>query len=143
HQPYGGDTGASARRSGPEGRERLMRARSALLVWLATVPAPAPAPAAAQQPTDSRRQIESLQFPPLRFSPPMPKRVKLSSGVPVYLLPDKTLPILQVFVVSKAGVAHVPDSLWAARSPRPQRSPASHHSGSAGSRSASSVPRTC
>ena len=89
-----------------------MRAHLALLGWLATVPASTPARAAAQQPTDSRRAIESLQFPPLRFSPPMPKRVKLSNGVPVYLLPDKTLPILQLFVVSKAGVAHVPDSLW-------------------------------
>ena len=89
-----------------------MRAHLALLGWLATVPASTPARAAAQQPTDSRRAIESLQFPPLRFSLPMPKRVKLSNGVPVYLLPDKTLPILQLFVVSKAGVAHVPDSLW-------------------------------
>ena len=89
-----------------------MRAHLALLGWLATVPASTPARAAAQQPTDSRRAIESLQFPPLRFSPPMPKRVNLSNGVPVYLLPDKTLPILQLFVVSKAGVAHVPDSLW-------------------------------
>src|SRR5205823_9049773 len=96
---------------GPEGRERLRRPHCALLRWPAAVPAPA-ARTAAQQPTDSRRAIESLQFPPLRFSPPMPKRVKLSNGVPVYLLPDKTLPILQLFVVSKAGVAHVPDSLW-------------------------------
>ncbi len=85
-----------------------MRAFLALIGLAVTV-----APAVAQQPTpDTRHEIERLQFPPLRFNPPLPKRVQLSNGVPVYLLEDHGLPVLQVAVVSKAGVAHLPDSLW-------------------------------
>jgi len=70
-------------------------------------------PAAAQRPGgDTREQIRALQYPPLRFNPPTPKRVLLSNGVPVYLLEDHTLPLLDVEVVSKVGVANLPDSLW-------------------------------
>jgi len=75
----------------------------------------ATAPAAAQQPAtgaDTRARLQALQFPPLRFNPPTAKRVTLSNGVPVYLLEDHSLPLLDVAVVSKAGVAHLPDSLW-------------------------------
>jgi zinc protease len=86
-----------------------MSARVTLLALLAAVPL---LPAPAQQPVDTRRAIESLQIPPLRFNPPRPKRVRLSNGVPVYLLPDRSLPLLRVTVVSKAGVAHLPDSMW-------------------------------
>ncbi|MGE5744780.1 MAG: hypothetical protein ACM368_12640, partial [Gemmatimonadota bacterium] len=70
-------------------------------------------PAAAQRPTrDTRAQIQGLHYPPLRFTPPVPKRVTLSNGVPVYLLEDHSLPLLDVEVVSKVGVANLPDSLW-------------------------------
>jgi zinc protease len=69
-------------------------------------------PALAQQQPDTRREIARLQFSALRFNPPLPKRVQLSNGVPVYLLEDHSLPVLQVAIVSKAGVAHLPDSLW-------------------------------
>ena len=78
---------------------------AALAATLAAVPA-----LTAQ---DMRQRIESLQFPPLRFNPPLPKRVTLSNGVPVYLLEDHTLELLTVQIVGKRGVAHVPDSLWA------------------------------
>ena len=61
---------------------------------------------------DVRQRIQSLQLPPLRFNPPLPKRVTLSNGVPVYLLEDHTLELLSVQIVGKRGVAHVPDSLW-------------------------------
>jgi len=71
-----------------------------------------PLTAAAQQPGDTRAQISALRFPPLRFSPPTPKRVTLSNGVPVYLLEDHSLPLFDVEVVSKVGVANLPDSLW-------------------------------
>lgn len=70
------------------------------------------APLAAQQPGDTRAQLQALQYPPLRFNPPTPKRVTLSNGVPVYLLEDHALPLLDVEVVSKVGVANLPDSLW-------------------------------
>jgi len=70
-------------------------------------------PVAAQRPAgDTRAQLQALRYPPLRFNPPVPKRVTLSNGVPVYLLQDHSLPLLDVEVVSKAGVANLPDSLW-------------------------------
>ena len=69
--------------------------------------------AAAQQPAvDTHTQIQALQFPPLRFNPPQPKRITLSNSVPVYLLEDHTLPVISVQLVSKVGVANLPDSLW-------------------------------
>lgn len=68
--------------------------------------------AAAQQTGDTKAQIQALQFAPLRFNPPTPKRVVLSNGVPVYLLVDHSLPLLDVEVVSKVGVGNLPDSLW-------------------------------
>jgi len=69
-------------------------------------------PAAAQQPTDPRAQMAALQIPPLHFNPPTAKRVTLSNGVAVYLLEDHSLPLIDVEVVSKVGVANLPDSLW-------------------------------
>ena len=70
-------------------------------------------PTAAQRPGgDTRAQIQALTYPPLRFTPPVPKRVTLSNGVPVYLLEDHSLPLLDVEVVSRVGVANLPDSLW-------------------------------
>lgn len=84
-----------------------MRARALLGTLLV-----AAVPAGAQQPADTRAQIQALQYPPLRFNPPTPKRVTLSNGVPVYLLEDHTLPLLDVEIVSKVGVANLPDSLW-------------------------------
>lgn len=70
------------------------------------------ASAGAQQTGDTKAQIQALQFAPLRFNPPAPKRVVLSNGVPVYLLQDHSLPLLDVEIVSKVGVANLPDSLW-------------------------------
>jgi predicted Zn-dependent peptidase len=61
---------------------------------------------------DVRTEVRSLRYPALRFNPPTPKRLTLSNGVPVYLLEDHTLPTLDVQIVSRRGVAHVPDSLW-------------------------------
>jgi zinc protease len=84
-----------------------MRARMVLGTLLV-----AAVPARAQQPADTRAQIQALQYPPLRFNPPTPKRTTLSNGVAVYLLEDHTLPLLDVEIVSKVGVANLPDSLW-------------------------------
>ncbi|MDP3911687.1 MAG: pitrilysin family protein [Gemmatimonadales bacterium] len=66
---------------------------------------------AAQQP-DPRQQIQQLAIAPLRFNPPQPKRITLSNRVVVYLLEDHTLPLVTVQLVSKVGVANLPDSLW-------------------------------
>jgi len=68
--------------------------------------------AAAQQPQqDTRAQVRAMQYAPLRFQPPTPKRVMVA-GVPVYLLADTAFPTLSVQIRSKRGVAHLPDSLW-------------------------------
>ena len=80
-----------------------MRALIALTALVAA------APLGAQQ--DTRAQIQAMQYAPLRFQPPAPKRV-LVAGVPVYLLADAALPTLSVQIRSKRGVAHLPDSLW-------------------------------
>jgi predicted Zn-dependent peptidase len=61
---------------------------------------------------DVRTEVQSLRYPALRFNPPTPKRLTLSNGVPVYLLEDHALPTLAVQIVSRRGVANVPDSLW-------------------------------
>lgn len=81
-----------------------MRAALILTALVAAV-----APLGAQQ--DTRAQIQAMQFAPLRFQPPTPKRV-LVAGVPVYLLEDKAFPTLSVQIRSKRGVGHLPDSLW-------------------------------
>ena len=85
-----------------------MRAHLSLgALLLAFLPAPAPA----QQPAP-RAQIQALQIAPLRFNPPQPKKVTLSNNVIVYLLEDHTLPVINVQLVSRVGVANLPDSLW-------------------------------
>ena len=84
-----------------------MRAR--LLFAAVSLAATIPVLATAQ---DTRAQIRALQYPPLRFQPPTPKRVTLSNGVAVYLLEDHALPTLSVQINSKRGTAHLPDSLW-------------------------------
>jgi zinc protease len=66
----------------------------------------------AQQRPDPRAQITQMQFGQLRFNPPQPKRVTLSNKIVVYLLEDHSLPLISVQLVSKMGVANLPDSLW-------------------------------
>lgn len=65
-----------------------------------------------QAPADAKSQVRAFRPATLRFQPPAPKRVTLSNGVPVYLLRDASLAVLNVQIASKAGVAHLPDSLW-------------------------------
>ena len=83
----------------------------ALNVAAALVVASAGAAAAQQPQQDTRAQVRAMQYAPLRFQPPTPKRVMVA-GVPVYLLADTAFPTLAVQIRSKRGVAHLPDSLW-------------------------------
>src|SRR3989449_11453975 len=92
-QPDGGNAGPAAQAR--DGRDQLMRARALLGMFLL-----AAVPARAQQPVDTRAQIQALQYLPLRFNPPLPKRVRLSNGVPVYLLEGPALPLLDVQLIS-------------------------------------------
>lgn len=87
------------------------RPAAALLAALALA---LPVPAAAQQDTRARVQQLVSQIPPLRFSPPSPRQMRLSNGVQVFLQEDHSLPLLSVNLVRKAGVVNLPDSLWAA-----------------------------
>ena len=90
-----------------------MRAPTALALLALAADAAAPAPAGAQQQRpDARREVEALRFTPLRFAPSAPRQIRLANGVRVYLLADRALPVLDVRIVSRKGVAHVPDSLW-------------------------------
>ncbi len=60
---------------------------------------------------DTRTEVKSMQYAPLRFQPPTPKKVTVA-GVTVYLLADTAFPTLSVQIRSKRGVGHLPDSLW-------------------------------
>src|SRR5512145_20342 len=48
---------------------------------------------------------EKLQYPELRFEPPEASkyRVKLAGGIPAYLVPDHTLPLVNVVVLMRIG----------------------------------------
>ena len=48
---------------------------------------------------------EQLHYPPLTFTPPRAAdhRVRLTSGVPAYLVPDHTLPLVTVTVLMRVG----------------------------------------
>ncbi|MEK7667182.1 MAG: hypothetical protein AAB409_00870, partial [Gemmatimonadota bacterium] len=80
------------------------RAAAALLAALALA---LPVPAAAQQ--DTRASVQQLvsQIPPLRFSPPSPRQLRLSNGVQVFLQEDHSIPLLRVNLVRKTGVVNL------------------------------------
>ena len=48
---------------------------------------------------------DKLHYPPLKFTPPDPGayRVKLAGGIPAYLVPDHTAPLVNIVVVMRAG----------------------------------------
>src|SRR5512139_1979503 len=48
---------------------------------------------------------EKLQYPALRYAPPEASqvRVKLAGGIPAYLVPDHTLPLVNVVVLMRIG----------------------------------------
>jgi predicted Zn-dependent peptidase len=50
----------------------------------------------------------ALKLPPLTFSPPEAERVVLDCGAPLYLLPDRSLPLFSFFGIARAGSAYDP-----------------------------------
>lgn len=52
------------------------------------------------------RPFERLRYPPLEFKPPVPEERTLSNGIPVYLLEDHSLPLVNILAVSRRGTAH-------------------------------------
>ena len=73
---------------------------AALLAAVTLGPGARPAVAA-----DLPARPEQLKYPPLKYAPPKAAdyRVKLASGIPAYLAPDKALPLVTVTVLMRVG----------------------------------------
>ena len=59
----------------------------------------------------SRANPRSMTFPPLRFDIPKAERVVLECGMPVYLLRDPELPIINITAMVRTGSVYEPASL--------------------------------
>lgn len=73
-------------------------------------------PAAAQQ--SVRARIEAMKFPALDFEPPA-VRAESVSGVPVFYLQDRDLPLVTIYATFKGGVRRLPRSCMGAVSALP------------------------
>ncbi len=58
-----------------------------------------------------RANPRSMTFPPLRFDIPKAERVVLECGMPVYLLRDPELPIINITAMARTGSVYEPASL--------------------------------
>jgi len=59
----------------------------------------------------SRANPRSMSFPPLQFEIPKAERVVLECGMPVYLLRDPELPIINITAMVRSGSVYEPASL--------------------------------
>jgi len=59
----------------------------------------------------SRANPRSMSFPPLQFEIPKAERVVLECGMPVYLLRDPELPIINITAMVRSGAVYEPASL--------------------------------
>jgi predicted Zn-dependent peptidase len=64
----------------------------------------------------TRETVQQMMgsYQPIRFTPPVPRQLRLSNGVQVFLLEDHALPQIAINITGRHGVANLPDSLWAA-----------------------------
>ena len=60
---------------------------------------------------NDRANPRSMTFPPLRFDIPKAERVVLECGMPVYLLRDPELPIINITAMVRTGSVYEPASL--------------------------------
>lgn len=60
---------------------------------------------------NGRANPRSMSFPPLRFDIPKAERVVLECGMPVYLLRDPELPIINMTAMVRSGSVYEPASL--------------------------------
>jgi predicted Zn-dependent peptidase len=58
-----------------------------------------------------RANPRNMSFPPLRFDIPKAERVVLECGMPVYLLRDPELPIINITAMVRTGLVYEPASL--------------------------------
>lgn len=66
-----------------------------------------------------RERIENLDFPPLRFDPPVPTVHELAGGVPVLHLEDPTLPVVDFIIRFRGGYERFPRESYAAATALP------------------------
>ncbi|MBL0225762.1 MAG: insulinase family protein [Geobacteraceae bacterium] len=59
----------------------------------------------------TRANPRNMDFPPLRFDIPKAERVVLECGMPVYLLRDPELPIINITAIIRTGSVYEPASL--------------------------------
>lgn len=59
------------------------------------------------------QRVLELEFPPIRFEPPVPDRFELSNGVTVFFLRDPALPMVDVFLDVKGGYLYEPRENYA------------------------------
>ncbi len=85
-------------------RGALARARRIALLPAAALLTAGLAAAVAQA-GDIPDRPEKLQYPPLKYTPPdaAQYRTELAGGIPAYLVPDRTLPLVTVTVVARVG----------------------------------------
>lgn len=71
----------------------------------ASAPAAPTAPAAAAAAADIPDRPEKLRFPPLHYEPPHPTdfRVPLQTGPVAYVVPDRTLPLVNLVIYVRTG----------------------------------------
>lgn len=60
---------------------------------------------------NNRANPRTMNFPPLRFDIPKAERVVLECGMPVYLLRDPELPIINITAMVRSGSVYEPASL--------------------------------
>lgn len=65
-------------------------------------------------PPSGRAVIESLEFPPLEFTPPVPERFRLANGAAVFYLEDRSLPLVDVQARFRGGASNFPRELYGA-----------------------------
>ncbi len=67
----------------------------------------------------AREAIERIRFPALEFRPPRAESHALGSGVPVFFVQDRTLPLVTVYARLEGGYSHLPRELYAAATALP------------------------
>ncbi len=94
---------------------RLLRGLAAAILLLGAVQE-----AAAQEARRSGLEaVRNLRFPELEFRPPQAEAHTLASGVPVFFLQDRSLPLVTVYARFEGGYAVLPRELYAAATALP------------------------
>lgn len=91
--------------------------KAALALVLATVAVAGASEAGAQ--VRGREAVSSIRVQPLRFDPPDAQEKRLSNGVTVFFLEDRSLPLVNIYARFAGGYARFPREYYAAGSAFP------------------------